>query len=168
MEPNVTVIYTALEVCHSFMELYHKACQAKYQKTNDVEQEKIHNENFDRMFYMLEQLEMAKMLELPEHYLVEFDPYSVVMDILMNDNFPKLLTSVVYVQEEAQRYRSKINTVVYSRGNAGGLCQRRYSVKAEKIHLGVTTFLDNTTFIIKEMNDEATRKEMLEELKQYL
>lgn len=168
MHANAADVFTVLEVCHLFMDIYHMACQAEYRATNDVEQEKIHNENSEHMFYMFNNVKFLKMFDLPKGWLVDFDAYSIVEDILENDNFPKLVNCVEIAQEKVQQYSSKINDVVYSRGNDGGLCQRHYSDVAEKIRSGVKTFLNRSTFILTEMNDKTRRKEFIKELRQYL
>ena len=168
MKPDVVKTFRTIEVAECFMRAYNKACLATLEEKGEKESIEIRNDNYGRIETMFFSLKMTKFMQLPKRWKGEYSGFDRLRELLDEDNFPELLADVAIAQEEAQELVKQVNTVVYSRGNEGGICNHKDSEVAFAIKAGTEAFIHDTSFIIREMKDKEARKGIVEELKMYL
>ena len=168
MKPDVVEIFRTIEVAEHFMRAYNKACLATFEEKGEKERIEIRNTNYERIETMFFALKMTKFMQLPKRWKGEYSGYDRLRELLDEDKFPELLADVAIAQEEAQELVKQFDAVVYSRGDGTGNCSRKDSDVAFAIKAGTEAFIDDTSFIIREMKDKEARKGIVEELKMYL
>lgn len=159
--------FETIEVAELFTYAYEKAAIATCEQEGDTEQVEIRKENLERIEKMFYSLKMTRIMQLPPRWLSENSASEKLSTMLDGDDYPGLLSAVAITQEKAQELVNQLNMVVYSR-NGCGICQRKYGSMTSDIRIGADTFIENTSFIIREMEDRNNRKEIIDELKLYL
>ena len=168
MKPEVVEIFRTIEVAEYFMRAYNKAVLATLEEKGEKERIEIRNTNYERIETMFFALKMTKFMQLPKRWKGEYSGFDRLRELLDEDKFPDLLADVAIAQEEAQELVKQFDAVVYSRGNGMGLCNIKDSEIAFAVKTGAEAFIDDTSFIIREMKDKEARKGIVEELKMYL
>lgn len=159
--------FETIEVAELFTYAYVKAAIATCEQEGDTEQVEIRKENLERIEKMFYSLKMTRIMQLPPRWLSENSASKKLRTMLDGDDYPGLLSAVAITQEKAQELVNQLNMVVYSR-NGCGICQRKYGSMTSNIRIGADSFIENTSFIIREMKDKNARKEVIDELKLYL
>ena len=159
--------FETIEVAELFTEAYVKACIATFEQEGNTQQVEIWSENFERTKKMFYSLKMTKIMQLPPRWLAENSASQKLRTMLDEYDYANLLAAVAITQEKAQEFVDQLDIVVFSR-NGMGNCQRKYMNIATDIKYGAETFIKNTSFVIREMEDTTKRKEIIDELKLYL
>ena len=159
--------FETIEVAELFTYAYMKACIATFEQEGNTQQVEIWNTNLERAKKMFYSLKMTRIMQLPPRWLAENSGSTKLRTLLDEYNYPELLAAVAITHEKAQELVDQLDMVVYSR-NGAGLCQKKYCDIACDIKFGTIAFIENTSFIIREMEDSAKRKDIIDELKLYL
>ena len=159
--------FETIEVAELFTYAYVKACIATREQEGNTKQVEIRKRNLELIEKMFYSLKMTRIMQLPPRWLSENSASQKLRTMLDEDNYPELLAAVAITQEKAQELVNQLNMVVYSR-NGCGICQITYGDIASDIRIGTDAFIEDTSFIIREMKDKGVRKEVIDELKLYL
>ena len=168
MNPDVVNIFRAIEVAECFETAYNKAALATLEEKGEKESIENRNINCKRIETMFFALKMTKFMQLPKQWKGEYSGSDRLRELLDEDKYPFLMADIAIAQEEVQELVNQVNAVVYSRGNGMGICDVKDSEFAFAIKAGAEAFIEDTSFIIREMNDKEARKGIVDELKMYL
>ena len=165
---DVVEIFTNIEVAERFINAYIEACKVTLEKDGETERIETLNDEHERIKTMFFALKMTKVMQLPQLWKGKYSGLEKLRKLLDEDQYPHLMADIATVQEEAQELVKQVNTVVYSRGNEGGICDRKDGEIASAIRYGTEAFIEHSSFIIREMANEKARKDIVDELKMYL
>lgn len=168
MKPDVVEIFRAIEVAECFMRAYVKSWIATLEKRGETQRIEAVNQEFERIKTLFFALKMTKFMQLPKRWKNEYSGEDRLIQLLKEDQYPLLVADIALAQEEAQELVNQVNAIVYASGKGMGTIRITDSEFATSIQLGAETFLEDSSTLIRGMEDKEARKPLAKELLMYL